>query len=106
MRRRPESSPYGGAGSWEAADQTWLYSEGVTVETLDEEIEVNLQGVIQALAVRRAIEAEQATDPVEEQADSLADILYGDELVTDQMRGVLERVVRAGMLLPEQEEER
>ncbi|MGX1598614.1 hypothetical protein ACWIDS_16310 [Dietzia maris] len=49
------------------------------------------------------IEAEQPADPVEEQTDALADILYGDELVTDQMRGVLERVVRAGMLFPEQE---
>ncbi|WP_440221194.1 hypothetical protein [Dietzia sp. MNB45] len=49
------------------------------------------------------IEAEQAVDPVEEQTDALADILYGHEMVTDQMRGVLERVVRAGMLLPEQE---
>lgn len=54
-------------------------------------------------AVARAIEAEQAVDPAEELTDNLADILYGDELVTDQMRGVLERVVRAGMLLPEQE---
>ena len=48
-------------------------------------------------------EAEPAVDPVEEQTDALADILYGDELVTDQMRGVLKRVVRAGMLFPEQE---
>ncbi|MCY1656393.1 hypothetical protein OVA21_04045 [Dietzia sp. SL131] len=46
------------------------------------------------------IEAEQTADPVEEQTDALADILYGDEMVTDQMRGVLERVVRAGMLFP------
>ncbi|MBB0990058.1 hypothetical protein G6009_00950 [Dietzia sp. SLG510A3-30A2] len=52
------------------------------------------------------IDAEQAVDPAEEQTDALADILYGHEMVTDQMRGVLERVVRAGMLLPEQEEER
>ena len=72
VRRRPESSPYGGAGSWEAADQTWLYSEGVTVETLDEEIEVNLRGVIQALAVRRAIEAEAVVDPVEAKARKIA----------------------------------
>lgn len=49
------------------------------------------------------IEAEATVDPVEEQTDALADILYGDEMVTDQMRGVLERVVRAGMLFPEQE---
>ena len=47
----------------------------------------------------RAIEAEPA-DPVEEQTDALADLLYGHEMVTDQMRGVLGRVVRAGMLLP------
>ncbi|WP_404851104.1 hypothetical protein [Dietzia kunjamensis] len=48
-------------------------------------------------------EAEQDVDPVEDQTDALADILYGHEMVTDQMRGVLKRVVRAGMLLPEQE---
>ena len=35
-------------------------------------------------------------DPVEAQTDALADILYGTELVT-----ALERVVRAGMLFPE-----
>lgn len=78
VRRRPASSPYGGAGSWEAADQTWLYSEGVTVETLDDEIEVNLRGVMQALAVRRAIEAEQAEDPVEAKAQELRDAARPD----------------------------
>lgn len=49
------------------------------------------------------IEAEQDVDPVENQTDALADILYGDYPVTDQMRGVLKRVVRAGMLFPGQE---
>lgn len=48
-------------------------------------------------------EAEQDVDPVEELTDNLADILYGHEMVTDQMRGVLERVVRAGIQFPEQE---
>ena len=52
------------------------------------------------------IEQETAVDPVEARTDMLADILYGDELVTDQMRGVLERVVRAGMLFPGVEAER
>jgi len=59
-----------------------------------------------AAGIETGIEAEQAVDPVDEQTDALADILYGHEMVTDQMRGVLERVVRAGMLLPGQEEER
>jgi hypothetical protein len=58
---------------------------------------------IDAVCDLLGVEAEQDVDPFEEQTDALADILYGDELVTDQMRGVLERVVRAGMLLPEQE---
>lgn len=56
-----------------------------------------------AAGIEVAVEAEQAVDPVEARADELADILYGDGLVTDQMRGVLELVVRAGMLFPEQE---
>ena len=58
---------------------------------------------VDAMCDLPGIEAEQAADPVEEQADALADILYGHEMVTDQMRGVLKRVVRAGMLFPEQE---
>lgn len=47
------------------------------------------------------IEAEQAVDPVEERVDALADAVYGDELVSEQMRGVLERLVRSGWILPE-----
>lgn len=64
---------------------------------------IHIQSATDAVCDLFGVEAEQAVDPVEEQTDSLADILYGDELVTDQMRGVLERVVRAGMLFPEQE---
>ena len=52
-------------------------------------------------SVTRAIQAEAAVDPVEAQTDALADILYGTELVTALVWGVLERVVRAGMLFPE-----
>ncbi|WP_206474700.1 hypothetical protein [Dietzia sp. KRD202] len=47
------------------------------------------------------VEAEQDVDPVEERVDALADAVYGDELVSEQMRGVLERLVRSGWILPE-----
>ena len=62
-----------------------------------------MQEAVDQLCALFGVEAEQAVDPVEEQTDALADILYGHEMVTDQMRGVLERVVRAGMLFPGQE---
>lgn len=68
--------------------------------------EVNISAATDAVCDLLGVEAEQTIDPVEEQTDALADILYGDELVTDRMRGVLERVVRAGMLLPEQDADR
>ncbi|MDV6300213.1 hypothetical protein R3P82_13990 [Dietzia maris] len=74
-----------------------------TADEVDEAVDDVASDLRYVLAARRAIEAEQAVDPVDEQTDSLADILYGHEMVTDQMRGVLERVVRAGMLFPEQE---
>lgn len=67
---------------------------------------VTFPAVVNEICDLFGVEAEQAVDPIEEQTDALADILYGHEMVTDQMRGVLERVVRAGMLLPGQEEER
>ena len=66
-------------------------------------VPVHVQEAVDQLCALFGVEAEQAVDPVEEQTDALADILYGHEMVTDQMRGVLERVVRAGMLFPGQE---
>ena len=59
--------------------------------------------VVRAVCELFGVKAEPTVDPVAEQTDALADILYGHEMVTDEMRGVLERVVRAGMLFPEQE---
>lgn len=66
----------------------------------DELLVLRDEAIDAAWALVSGNEAEQAVDPVEEQTDALADILYGHEMVTDQMRGVLERVVRAGMLFP------
>lgn len=74
-----------------------------TLESARANVKIQLRHAAEFEAVARAIEAEQADDPAEEQTDALADILYGDALVTDQMRGVLERVVRAGMLFPDEE---
>ena len=68
-----------------------------------EKAQRHIEAAARCEAIARRIETDTAVDPVEEKTDALADILYGHEMVTDQMRGVLERVVRAGMLLPEQE---
>lgn len=93
-------------GFWRDKDGVYLVGRAHTAESARANVLIQLRRAAEFEAVARAIEAEQAVDPIEEQTDSLADILCGDELVTDQMRGVLERVVRAGMLLPEQEADR
>ena len=75
-------------------------SRPVVRRFLDDVTMVSVSDAADAVCDLLGVEAEQAVDPAEEMADNLADILYGDEFVTEQMRGVLERVVRAGMLFP------
>ena len=62
---------------------------------------LHVESAVDAVCDLLGIEAEQAVDQVEERVDALADAVYGDELVTEQMRGVLERLVRSGWILPE-----
>lgn len=71
VRRRSPDTRYGGPGGWETPDEDYLYSKGVTVADLQEEIEANRWGIAVALAVQRAIEAEAAVDPVEELAEQI-----------------------------------
>lgn len=86
IRRRRANTMHGGAGSWELPDERWMYSKSMSVDELHDEVKVNREGVTQALAVARAIEAERATDQVEELAEELWEAGRDDDEVTwDEM---------------------
>ena len=88
-------------GDWEFRHSGRVFHDSRDPANRAESLAHHREQIAQRVAIVRAIEAEQAKDPVEEQTDALADILYGHEMVTDQMRGVLERLVRSGWILPE-----
>lgn len=76
-----------------------------TAKDAREKADRHLDAVSRCEAIARAIEAEAQSpdpDPVEEQADALAGILYPEGgAISGDVMDALERVVRAGMLFPE-----